>query len=163
MGPTTANSILWYIAQKQLNRVLYQVVSKQIIYSYASKYHICCIIVGCITPQGPFACGGGPRRRRIRVLRDRERGGGCHRLGRRRGAHLPSHLTPTSPLVLPHSGLGHAGYTRVCSQCAFVDEMPGGTQRGFHPTRNPSTGWFKIPPAVPLSPRCHSVPGFLQG
>ena len=25
-------------------------------------------------------------------------------------------------------------------------------QRGFHPCRNPSTGWFKVPPAVPLSP-----------
>ena len=25
-------------------------------------------------------------------------------------------------------------------------------QRGFHPTRKHSTGWFKVPPAVPLSP-----------
>ena len=25
-------------------------------------------------------------------------------------------------------------------------------QRRFHPTRKSSTGWFKVPPAVPLSP-----------
>ena len=25
-------------------------------------------------------------------------------------------------------------------------------QRGFQPTRNPSTGWFRVPPAVSLSP-----------
>ena len=29
---------------------------------------------------------------------------------------------------------------------------PPDAQRGFHPTRNPGTGWLKIPPAVPLSP-----------
>ena len=27
-------------------------------------------------------------------------------------------------------------------QCMFTDEMPG-AQRGFHPIRNPSTGWLK--------------------
>ena len=35
--------------------------------------------------------------------------------------------------------------------CMLMDEMPG-AQRGVHPTGNPSTGWFKVPPAVPLSP-----------
>ena len=34
-------------------------------------------------------------------------------------------------------------------------------QRGFHPTRHHSTGWFKVLPA-PLSPGCHPVLGFLQ-
>ena len=34
--------------------------------------------------------------------------------------------------------------------CLLPDEMP--PKRGCHHTRTPSTGWFKVPPAVPLSP-----------
>ena len=39
--------------------------------------------------------------------------------------------------------------------CRYVTGR-NAAQWGFHPTRNPSTGWYKVPPAVPLSP---AVPG----
>ena len=44
----------------------------------------------------------------------------------------------------------------------FLHVAPHG-QRVAHPTRKPSTGGFKIPPAVPSSAAMHSVLGFLQG
>ena len=37
------------------------------------------------------------------------------------------------------------------SRAQYVAEQ-NATRRWFHPTRKHSTGWFKVPPAVPLSP-----------
>ena len=44
-----------------------------------------------------------------------------------------------------------------------MDEMP--PKRGFHPTRIPSTGWFKVPSAVPSSlavPFCTRVSAWMN-
>ena len=57
-----------------------------------------------------------------------------------------------------------ADFVAIIATLHYLEKRPGGShgachvhgrnaaQRGFHPTRKLTTGWFKVPPAVALSP-----------
>ena len=56
-----------------------------------------------------------------------------------------------------YGGGGHLGLSPHCKQTPTQpqhDYISGrnAAHRGFHPSRNPSTGWCKFPPAVPFTP-----------